>query len=319
MIHLFIKTPTNVADEEVQAEIQSRLQAATTTKEITKGTAKEGDSVKIVYVGKLKGKAFEGGSTGDSGTTITLGSSGYIDGFDDGVIGMKVGERKDLNLRFPDDYNKLELRGQDVVFEVTLKAIVKNVTPEYNLDFVKENGNFKSLDAYEDSIRQELLDKKEKIATDDLKNQIWQQVVSNAQFKELPKEKVQKAKKDFTDYYHEYANSSGMDFSEFLAMYMGMTEEDFDKYSTQYSEEVVKQELTMFAIAKKERVGITESDYKKKLKTYMDEQGISDEMFQTTYGKSFEEYAGKDNLVKTFTLEKVLDTLLQYSKISTAE
>lgn len=83
----------------------------------------EGDTVNIDYTGYLDGEAFDGGSTDGAGTDITLGSSGYIDGFDDGVIGHEVGETFDIDVTFPDDYWEESLAGQPVVFTVTINGV----------------------------------------------------------------------------------------------------------------------------------------------------------------------------------------------------
>ena len=88
--------------------------------------AENGDKVNIDYTGYMDGEKFEGGSTDGQGTDLVLGSGSYIDGFEDGVVGHKVGETFDLNLKFPDDYKvNTELAGKDVTFEVTLNGVYK--------------------------------------------------------------------------------------------------------------------------------------------------------------------------------------------------
>lgn len=82
---------------------------------------KKGDTADIAYVGKVDGKEFDGGSS-DS-YNLVIGSGTFIDGFEDGVIGMKTGETKDLNLKFPDSYQSTDLAGKDVVFTVTVMRL----------------------------------------------------------------------------------------------------------------------------------------------------------------------------------------------------
>ena len=173
------------------------------------------------------------------------------------------------------------------------------------------------MEEYEQQIKQELAEQKKALADEEVKDQIWQQVVDNAETIKLPEDKVEEAHDQFVQYYESYATQSGMDFSTFIGLYLGMDEDSFEQYAQQYAEAVIKQELVMFSIAKEERISLSKSEYDKMLKEYMTLQGVDDSMFKATYGQTFEEYAGKDNLVKTFTLEKVLDTLVQYSKIST--
>lgn len=305
-----------VTDEEVQAEIASRLEAASTQVEVTEGTAASGDSVKIVYTGKIDGETFDGGSTGDEGTVITLGSSGYIAGFDDGVIGMKVGEKKDLNLTFPDDYWNSDLAGKPVVFSVELKAIMETKEAEYNLEFVKANSNAKSIEAYEESIRKELEEQKQAAAENSVKDQLWTAIMEGSKVEKYPEDMVEETKKINEEYYESYAEQYQMDLMEFIKMYTGMDEEAYNQYQQQYAEAIVAQEMVMYSIAEKEGITLSKSEYKAALKELMESQGITDEEeFKSMYGMSFEEYAGKDNLAKSFLLEKILDFAVENAKI----
>lgn len=103
----------------------SQTEAATLNTEVDT-VAENGDKVNIDYTGYMDGEKFEGGSTDGQGTDLVLGSGSYIDGFEDGVVGHKVGETFDLNLKFPDDYKvNTELAGKDVTFEVTLNGVYK--------------------------------------------------------------------------------------------------------------------------------------------------------------------------------------------------
>lgn len=314
------ETKVTVTDEDVQAEIQTRVQAASKQVEKKEGTAAKGDSVKIAYVGKLAGKAFEGGSTGEEGTTITLGSSGYIPGFDDGVIGMKVGEKKTLNLKFPNDYGKEELNGKDVAFDVTLMAIMVTETPKYDIEFVKANSKATTLAEYEKSVKEDLLAKKKSAAEEEMRNQIWATIMDNAKILKYPEAELEACKKTNQDYYASYAQQYGMELKDFVKQYTGMDEKAYADYLKQYSEAIVSQEMVMYSIAKAENISISDKEYKEKLKAFMKEQGVEDDKtFEKQYGKSFEEYAGKDNLMKSFLLEKVLDFAVKNAKIVPAE
>lgn len=310
------KQKVKVTDDEVQAEIMTRLQAASKQVEVKEGTAKLTDSVRIAYVGKLNGEAFQGGSTGDEGTIITLGNSGHIDGFDDGVIGMKVGEEKDLDLTFPENYGNAELAGQAVVFEVKLLAIVKTETPEYDVEFVKANSNAKTIEDYEALVKKELEEKKELTAENNVKDQLWALIMEGSKVEKYPEDILEKSKKESEDYYLSYAKQYGMELNEFLETYMGMDEKAYKEYQQEYAEAMVAQEMVMYSIAQAENITLSKSEYDTELKAFMEEQGIDDAAaFEEMYGMSFEEYAGKDNLTKSFLLEKVLDFVIENAKV----
>ncbi len=99
--------PISVTDEEVDLEIENRLKAQSTTEEIKEGEVKDGDTAIITYEGTIDGKPFDGGSA--EGYSLTIGSGQFIDGFESGLVGVKVGESKTLKLKFPENYGKEDL------------------------------------------------------------------------------------------------------------------------------------------------------------------------------------------------------------------
>lgn len=131
----------DISDDEVQNYIDSILESEETEETVTEGTVEEGDTITITYTGYYnvdgeKGEAFDGGSAEDQ--EITVGSSGYIDGFDDGLIGQSIGSTVDLYLTFPEDYETDEtLAGVDVIFEVTISSETVTNTPEFNDEFAQ--------------------------------------------------------------------------------------------------------------------------------------------------------------------------------------
>ena len=122
---------TEAASQATESQASETQSSDSQTKAATLNTeadtvAENGDKVNIDYTGYMDGEKFEGGSTEGQGTDLVLGSGSYIDGFEDGVVGHKVGETFDLNLKFPDDYKlNIELAGKDVTFEVTLNGVYK--------------------------------------------------------------------------------------------------------------------------------------------------------------------------------------------------
>lgn len=114
-------TDTTTSDS---TDTESADDSSASTLDTTEGLeAKDGDTVNIDYTGYLDGEAFDGGSTDGAGADLELGSDTYIDGFEDGIVGHKVGETFDLNLTFPENYGNSDLAGKDVVFTVTLNGI----------------------------------------------------------------------------------------------------------------------------------------------------------------------------------------------------
>ncbi len=119
------ETTEETTEEADDAQTQdSADEASVPGLDTTKGRkVKEGDTVNIDYTGYKDGKAFDGGSTNGNGADLEIGSHTYIDGFESGLVGKKVGETVDLNLTFPEDYGAPDLAGADVVFTVTINGI----------------------------------------------------------------------------------------------------------------------------------------------------------------------------------------------------
>ena len=144
---------TEVTDEEIDQQVASNLSASDKLEEVKEGTVESGDVANIDYEGKLNGEAFEGGT--DKGYDLTIGSGTFIDGFEDGLIGKKIGDTVDLNLTFPENYGSTELAGKDVVFTVTINSVKR--APELTDALVAEiSDEYKTVEEYRNSIKEQL-------------------------------------------------------------------------------------------------------------------------------------------------------------------
>ena len=147
-----------------------------------------------------------------------------IDGFTDGLIGKKVGETVELNLKFPDDYQAEDVAGKDVVFTVTINSKQVTKTPEYDEDFVKNNTEYKTKDEFEKAVKKELKDQKQESAESEVKNNLWNQVVEGSKVKKYPKEQLAYENDQLVERYKKTAKSSGVEWKDFLEQYMQMSE-----------------------------------------------------------------------------------------------
>ena len=310
------KISVSVSDKEVKEEINNRLEAKTETKDETSGTVKDGDTITISYVGKIDGKTFAGGSAENS--TITIGETQMIDGFIDGLIGKKVGDKVTLNLKFPKDYQNEDVADKKVVFDVTIKSKQVKSTPKYNLDFVKENSNSKTLEEYEASVKKELEKQKTESAEDGVKQTLWSQVVASSKVKKYPKKQLAYEEEQFIKKYKDMAKSYGATWKDFLKQYMQMSEKDFNKQTKEYAKTVVAQKLTMHAIAEKEDLEVSSKEYKNRLDELLKQAGFTKEQFQQQYNQSIEEYAKANDFGSSFLLEKVEQFILDNGKVKAA-
>lgn len=300
---------TEVTDEEVQAQIDNLLASYPESVPIEDKTVVEnGDIVNIDFVGKLDGEPFDGGSSNGEGFDLEIGSGSFIDGFEDGLIGKEVGTTFDLPLTFPDPYTpNPDLAGQDVVFEVTVNAIVEHVTPEWNDEFAKEYTGFDTAAAYEEDLRTSLQQQKEQQADSQRQYEAMQAVVADSEF-ECSEEELQSLRDSRTQEYETYASYYGMELDDFLLGAMQMSREDFDSEVEAWAEFQLKCTLAVDAIAKAENITVTEDEYQTGLQTLADDYGAeSAEAFEEQYGRSTIENSLIYDKVVEFVTEQAVE------------
>lgn len=298
----------NVTEDDIDAKIQADLEAAVASVEVSKNdTIKDGDKVNIDYVGKKDGKAFDGGSA--EGYELEIGSNSFIDGFEEGLVGKKVGDKVKLNLTFPEDYQSEDLAGQDVVFNVVINSATRNVVPEYNLDFVKKNTDYDSIKAYEDAVEKKLYDEKETEAINNQQDELWSQVMDNTEIIKYPDEIVDHYMKFNSQQIDDMAKSYGVTREEMLKNYEFRDEEEFAAINEDSSRFRVKQEMVIEYIAAKEGIEYTNEEADA-LVAEFEAMGYDEATIESQTGRSMDEYVRIELLY-----QKVLQFLVENAKI----
>lgn len=240
-----------VADEEVQQQIDSLLAQNAVTEDVTDRAAKEGDTVNIDYVGKKDEVAFDGGTA--QGYDLTLGSGQFIEGFEEGLIGAKVGETRDLNLTFPTEYHSEDLAGAKVVFSVKVNKISVQKEAVLNDEFVKKNARAATtVEAYRDEIKQDI--------TELLKGDAaWALTMNDSQF-EITDKSLEDAKNESLEYLNQqFMMYYGMTADQLIAE--GQIEEEmFNKDIDQQALNMVKSRMMINAIVEEEGMEISDQD-----------------------------------------------------------
>ena len=297
-----------VTDDEVDARIQEELEAAASSQEVAKGTAvEEGDTVNIDYVGKKDGKKFDGGSA--EGYDLEIGSDSFIDGFEDGLIGKKIGDKVKLELTFPEDYGEESLAGQDVVFNVTINSATRVTVPEYDLDYVKNTTEYKSIDAYEKAVAKTLYEEKEAEEISNQQTDLWSQVLEDTEVIQYPEKELNYYIQFNSDQIDEMAESYGVSRDDMLANYDFGSEEEFDAINEDSSKLRVKQEMLIEYIAAKEGLEYTDEEAEEMV-TSFEQMGYDEEMVKSQTGHDMDSYVRIELLY-----QKVLEFLLDNAKI----
>lgn len=235
------KVVETITDAEVEGTISQDL--AMTKEEVKDGVVEEGDTVVVNYVGTENGKEFNGGSAENQ--EITIGSGGYIPGFEDGILGMKKGETKDVPLTFPEDYIEPSMAGKDVVFKITLQSFKR--APELNDDWVAKNTDFKTVEEYKEDKKKLLQKSAEQMAESILYQNAWNQVYEASEVKEYPEKDVEEAYAEFETQIKSYAKQGGMELEDYLESQQ-VSKEAFETQCQEYAEARVKQNLILQGI-----------------------------------------------------------------------
>ena len=304
-----------VTEDEIQYEIDSMLEYSSVTNAVKEGVVEDGDNINIAFVGKIDGEEFDGGTS--ESFDLTVGETSMIEGFVEGLIGKAIGETVSLDLAFPEDYGVEELNGQPVVFDITINH--KNVTtvPELTDDFVKENTEFETVDELKEDIRAYILETKEQEATSEIKSALWEKITNDSNVLQEP-EKEKNALVEEADLieedYKAQAESYGMEWADFLSMFMGMDEDGFQQSKDNFVEATLKDELITYGIARKENVQFAEKDFEAELAKLLEESYYTEETFQQDYGMTIKEYALANGWKYSMLKDKVMDKIMSYGK-----
>lgn len=273
------RTSQSVTDDDVQAEINYNLED--NGSEVKDGTVENGDTVTINFTGTIDGKEFDGGSAEDY--ELVVGDGEMIDGFEDGIVGMKSGETKELDLTFPDDYYEESVAGKAVVFKVTLQKFTRPA--ELTDEWVAENTEYKTVDEYRAAVKTQLEDTAVQTADYELYSDAWNEVQAASEIKDYPKEDVDAAKKSYQELNEKYVKDAGMEMADFLES-QGMSEEDYESECQQYAESKVEQNLIVQGIMDAEGLSIDDEETQKLKDDLIKEYGFAsiDEMIET-YGE----------------------------------
>jgi len=298
--------PLEVTEEDIDTAINAALVENTTTEEITDRTdVKNGDIVNIDYEGLKDGVAFDGGTATDF--DLTIGSGSFIEGFEEQLIGAKVGDKKELNVTFPKEYTQSpDMAGQAVVFKVTVNAIKKEVVPVLNVEFVQANSDYDTIDAYKESIRASLQAQNEKDMASQKTNNVIAAIIENSEISSYPQTLIDYYSTEMKNYYTQYATQFGMDFAAFLTA-SEVTEEEFSSQMKLYAESMASQELVIKSIITAESIEISDAEY---------EAGVTKLAAEYEYPSSeeFLKVATEKDIKETLLWQKVIDFVTAQAK-----
>ena len=248
------KTPVEVSEEEVDKEVDKERENNSRTIDVDDRAVEKGDMIKLNFEGFVDGTPFEGGKAEDY--SLTIGSGSFIPGFEDQLIGAKIGEEVEVNVTFPEEYHAAELKGKPAVFKCTVKEIKVKELPEADDEFAKDVSEFDTLAEYKDDIRAKLLEKKTADAKREKQNKTVAKAVENATM-EIPEAMITEQVRRMADDFARRLQSQGLSMDQYM-QFTGLT---MDALAQQMRPEALKRiqnSLVLEAIAKAENIEVSD-------------------------------------------------------------
>ncbi|MBL4935741.1 trigger factor [Clostridium sp. YIM B02515] len=254
------KVEYNVSDEEVEAQLKSLQEKNARVESKTEGTVEKGNIAVIDFKGFVDGIAFEGGEGKDY--SLEIGSGTFIDTFEDQLVGMQIGENKNVNVNFPEQYGREELNGKPAVFEVTVKEIKVKELPAIDDEFAQEVSEFDTLEELKADTRKKMQEANDTRAKREYEEAVIDAVCENAKA-EIPEVMVNKEIDNMVKDLEMRLKYQGLDLQTYYE-YTNSSEEKVREFMKESAEKRVKTELVLDKISKLENVEATEEELKEK-------------------------------------------------------
>ncbi len=260
------KVDITVSDEDVDKAIEKERENNARNIEVTDRPVKDKDMVILDFEGFVDGVAFEGGK--GENHPLTIGSGAFIPGFEDQLIGAKMGEECEVKVKFPDDYQAKELASKDAVFKCTVKEIKEKELPALDDEFASEVSEFETLDEYKADVRKNLEVAKEKEAKDEKESKVIEAIVNDSKM-DIPEAMITTQQNQMVDEFAQRMSMQGLSMEQYYQFTGASRERLFEQVRPQ-AEQRIKARLVLEAIAKAENITATDEDVEEELKTMAD-------------------------------------------------
>ena len=277
------KVEYTVEDKDIEHELGHMQEHNSRLVTVEDRALENGDISTIDFEGFVDGVAFEGGKA--EGHELEIGSGSFIPGFEDQLVGMKIDEEKDINVKFPEEYFSKDLAGKDAVFKVKLHAIKKKELPELDDEFAKDVSEFDTLAELKASIKEKLEKNNEQRAKYETEEAAIKAVCEASKL-DIPTGMIDLEVDNMLKDFEQRLSYQGLNMEQYLKM-IGRTEEEIRKEYEPQATEAIKSRLVLEAIINAEKIEASEEEIKAKM-----------EEMAKNYGKKVEELSENENLKK---------------------
>ena len=299
------KIEYTVKDEDINHELEHMQEHNSRLVSIEDRPVEKGDIATIDFEGFVDGVAFEGGKA--ENYDLEIGSNSFIPGFEDQIIGMKIDEEKDINVKFPEEYFSKDLAGKDATFKVKVHEIKKKELPKLDDEFAKDVSEFDTLKELKQDIKKKQQKQNDEKAKYETQDEVIKAVCKEMKV-EIPSGMIETETENMLRDMEQRLSYQGLKLDQYLQM-MGKSKEDMKKEYEPQAEEAIKSRLALEAVIKAEKIEVADIDVDEKIK----------EMAKN-YGRENDEEFLKNENVRNYIKqglesEKAIDFLVKNAKI----
>ena len=298
---------TKVAD--VDAEIKAAQEKNARMINVEDRAVKKGDFTVIDFEGFADGVAFAGGKGTDH--NLEIGSGQFIPGFEDQLVGAKIGEEVEVNVTFPEEYHAEELKGKPAMFKVTVKSIQEKELPELNDDFAKDVSEFDTFDEYKADVKAKLDKANADKTAAEFEGNVIKVVTDNATV-DIPDCMIDAKIEDMIRDFGYRLSSQGLSLEQYM-QFTGSTVDTFKEQFKEQAAEQVKTSLVLEKIAKLENIEVTDDDVENEFKNMAEMYGMEIDKL-----KEFVKDGEKENLKEELKIKKAVDLIVGAAKVKRA-
>lgn len=303
------KDSTEVTDEEVDAEIKKAQEQNAREVTIEDRPVKDGDIVRLNYAGTIDGVAFDGGTAEDQ--QLVIGSHTFIDNFEEQLIGLNIGDEKDVEVTFPEEYHAPDLAGKPAVFHVEILGIKEKQLPEIDDDFAQDTTEFDSLEEYKADVRKNLAAAKEEQVKAAMQDVLVGKIVETSEM-DIPDAMVDFQVDQMLDEFGQRLSYQGLSLDQYF-QFSGQSEEALRESMKGDALKRVQGSLVLEAVVAAESIEASEEDlheeFEKMAQTYQMEADQIASMIPDEQ---------KENMKKDIAVQKAVDFILEQANVTEA-
>ena len=281
------KQTVEVTDSEIDAEIDKLRDQNARNITIEDQPVADGDIIKLDYEGSVDGVPFEGGKAEDA--ELVIGSHTFIDNFEEQLIGMNIGDEKEINVTFPEEYHAEDLKGKAAVFKCKINSITRKELPDADDEFAQEVSEFDTLAEYKEDIKKNLLEKKQKEADAAKEDAAIAKIIETSEM-EIPEAMIDNEARNMAENFAQRVQGQGMPFEQYLK-YTGMNAKQFVDQMKPQAEKRIQARLVLEAIVKAENIEITPEEIDTEFTTLAEQYKMEKEKVkELIVGKELENF-----------------------------